>query len=399
MERSTRESKGATVSDRTRVGVVGCGLIAQTMHLPYLAELSDRFEIAALCDVRTDLVRSCAERYGQPRTHARWEDLFTEQLDAVVIATSGDHAPLAIAAAQAGLHVLVEKPMALCSRDAAAMVAAAERAGVCLMVGTMKRYDPAYQRLAQLLPEMRDLRLVRVTTLESPIAPYVSHLPLIESAAGDSDPFAIPDDEQDPMAAALGDADEQTRFGYRWILLDCLVHELNVLQGLLGPPTEISSVSLAQRCVSINMRFGDLDCHLSWVDLPGIARYRQEFGFYSPDMRLTLELPSPFLRNMPSRLLVEEGDVGTPHAWLREEVVSYDEAFRRELIEFSECIRSARQPVTSGSDGLRDLVLMESIGRAHARGVPGYAVPTLTNQTSETAADTRTENFTPGGSR
>jgi predicted dehydrogenase len=363
--------------------VVGCGLIAQVMHLPYLAELSDRFQIAALCDTRTDLARSCAERYGQPRTHARWEELLTDPLDAVVIATSGDHAPVAIAAAQAGLHVLVEKPMALCSRDAAAMVAAADRAGVCLMVGTMKRYDPAYQRLAELLPNMPDVRLVRVTTLESPISPYVSHLPLIKSTmTGDADPFAIPAGELDALGAAIGDADEQTRFGYRWILLDTLVHELNVLQGLLGSPTEISSVSLAQRCVSINLRFGELDCHLSWVDLPGIAHYRQEFAFYSPNERLTLELPSPFLRNMPSRLLVEGGQAETPHAWVREEVVSYDEAFRLELIEFSECIRTARRPATSGSDGLRDLVLMESIARAHARREPGYAVQTLTDGTT-----------------
>jgi predicted dehydrogenase len=368
------------------------------MHLPYLAELSDRFEIAALCDTRTELARSLAARYGQPPTHGRWEDLLTEPLDAVLIATSGDHAPLAIAAARAGRHIFVEKPMALCSRDGAAMVAAADRAGVCLMVGTMKRYDPAYQRLAQLLPEMRDLRLVRVTTLESPIAPYVSHLPLIPSApTGGTDPFAIPDDEQDAIAAALGEADEQTRFAYRWILLDCLVHELNVLQGLLGAPTEISSVSLARRCVSINMRFGDRECHLSWVDLPGIARYRQEFAFYSPDQRLTLELPSPFLRNMPSRLLVEGGEVGTPDGWLHEEVVSYDEAFRRELIEFSDCIRSARRPVTSGSDGLRDLVLMESIGRAHARRAPGYAVPIDTDGNTVHRVDKTLTGTTPGG--
>ena len=118
------------------------------------------------------------------------------------------------------------------------------------------------------------------------------------------------------------------------------------------------------------MRFGEVDCHLSWVDLPGIARYSQEFAFYAPDERLTLALPSPFLSNMPSRLLVEGGDSGTPHNWLREEVVSYDEAFRRELIEFSDCIRNARRPITSGRDGLRDLVLMESIGRAHAVAHP-----------------------------
>ncbi len=79
--------------------------------------------------MRVDLASACAERYGQPQVHGSWEDLLAQDLDAVVIATSGDHAPLAIAAAQAGLHLLVEKPMALCSRDGAAVVAAAERAG------------------------------------------------------------------------------------------------------------------------------------------------------------------------------------------------------------------------------------------------------------------------------
>lgn len=389
------------MSDRARVGVVGCGLIAQVMHLPYLAELSDRFELTALCDMRVDLASACAERYGQPRVHARWQDLLAEDLDAVVIATSGDHAPIAIAAAEAGVHLLVEKPMALCSRDGAAVLAAAERAGVCLMVGTMKRYDPAYQRLAELLPEIHDLRLIRVTTLESPIAPYVSHLPLIASATVDTAATGpIPDGEQDALLAALGDADEQTRFGYRWILLDCLVHELNTLQGLLGAPTEISSVSMTQQCVSINMRFGETDCHLSWVDLPGIARYRQEFGFYSPDQRLTLELPSPFLRNMPSRLVVEGGQPGTPHSWVREEVVSYDEAFRRELVEFSDCIRSSRAPVTSGSDGLRDLILMESIGRAHARRAPESGVPVPVSEVrADPTQQTEAHNLIPGGPR
>ena len=83
-------------------------------------------------------------------------------LDAVMVLTSGNHAPIAIAAAQAGVHVFVEKPMALSVADGLAMIEAAEKAGVCLMVGTMKRYDPAYERLAELLPEMRgDVRLVQ----------------------------------------------------------------------------------------------------------------------------------------------------------------------------------------------------------------------------------------------
>jgi predicted dehydrogenase len=356
-------------AQRIRIGVVGCGLIAQVMHLPYLAELSDRFEVVALCDVSEDVAAACAWRYGVDQVLTRWEELVSAPLDAVLIATSSDHAPITIAAAQAGRHVFVEKPMALCSRDAQAVAAAAESARVCVQVGNHKRYDPAYERLAELLPAIGDLRLIRVTTLESPIAPHVAHYPLI---ARDGSAEVIPEElaraEEAAIDAALGDVPEQTRQCYRTIVLHTLVHELNMLGGLLGEPSEIRSAALTQRCVGINMRYGDAECHLSWVSLPGIARYSQELAFYAPTQRLTLRLPSPFLRNMPSRLIAEGGEAGTAMSWERDEIVSYDEAFKRELVEFADCISSGRAPRTPPADGLRDVRLAEAIARADAAG-------------------------------
>ena len=108
------------MSKPTRVGVVGCGLIAQVMHLPYLTELGDRFELRGLCD--------CPRRWRSGAVSASGGQAFTpvgrtcspSDLDAVMVLTSGDHAPIAIAAAQAGLHVFVEKPMALSSAECAA---------------------------------------------------------------------------------------------------------------------------------------------------------------------------------------------------------------------------------------------------------------------------------------
>src|SRR3954453_22074545 len=100
------------------------------MHLPYLAELADRFEIAALCDVSPEVAAAMAARYRVPRTYGRWEDMLAAGgLDAVLVLPSGSPAPIAVAAADAGLHVFVEKPMALAVDEAAEMVAAAERAG------------------------------------------------------------------------------------------------------------------------------------------------------------------------------------------------------------------------------------------------------------------------------
>jgi predicted dehydrogenase len=359
------------VADRTRVGVVGCGLIAQVMHLPYLAELDDRFEIAALCDVSPTVVAECARRFRVERTTTRWEDLLDERLEAVLVLTPGSHAPIAVACAEAGLHVFVEKPMCLSVAEGARMIEAAERAGVRLMVGTMKRYDPAYERLAELAPTLADLRLVRVTTLESPLEPYVAHYSL---ARADDVPSprldALRADDDARVDAALPDADEETRWIYRFVLLDSLVHELNALRGVLGEPTAVRFADLRRHCVAVNLAFGEIECHLSWVDLPGIARYSQELAFYSPERRIALLLPSPFLRSAPSELIIEEGDAGSARASRTVEVTAYEEAFKRELIELSDCVRSGREPRTSGQDGLRDVALCTAIVQAHLSGEP-----------------------------
>ncbi|MDE3131126.1 MAG: Gfo/Idh/MocA family oxidoreductase [Acidobacteriota bacterium] len=351
-----------------RVGVIGCGVIAQVMHLPHLSQPPAAFELAAVCDIAQPVAAGCAARFGARAAFSDWREMLASELDAVMVLTSGNHAPIAIAAAQAGAHVFVEKPMALSVADGLAMIEAAEKAGVCLMVGTMKRYDPAYERLAELLPEYRgELRLARVTTLESPFEPYVAHYPLLPPAPAEAGMIEeLRRADEATVDAVLGDADEVTRFGYRWLLLDNLVHEFNALRGLLGEPTEVVYANLARETVSVNLLFGDTPCHLSWVDLlSGIARYRQEFAFYAPEQRLILELPSPYLRNEPSRLIVEGGEVGSTHSWIREEVVSYDEAFRRELDEFADCIATGRAARTSGYDGLADLRLCESIARVH----------------------------------
>jgi predicted dehydrogenase len=355
------------MAQRLKVGVVGCGVIAQVMHLPHLSELDDRYELAAVCDLSTSVAEACMRRFGAGRAVSQWQQLLDMDLDVVFVLTSGSHAPVAIAAASTGSHVFVEKPMCLSPAEGRAMIEAADRAGVRLMVGTMKRYDPAYRRLLELLPAVEDLRMVRVTTLESPFEPYVRHYPLVPPNGVPASVLqALREDDARRLEAALPEADEETRFCYRWMLLDNLVHEFNALRGALGEPDQVTFADLSRRVVAVNMTFGDVECHLSWVDLlSGIARYRQEFMFLAPDERLTLTLPSPYLRNMPSELTVEGGEPGSAHSWSRQEVVSYDEAFKRELLELHSAITEDREPLTDGHDGLHDVTLCRSIAQAH----------------------------------
>jgi predicted dehydrogenase len=357
------------MAERVRVGVVGCGVIAQVMHLPHLMELDERFALRAVCDISESTAQACARRFGNPRVFTSWEDMLSEPLDAVLVLTSGSHAPMAIAAANAGLHVMVEKPMCLNLEEGQEMLEAARAAGVRLMVGTMKRYDPAYERLLELLPQAGELRLIRVTTLESPFRPYVEGYPLTPEVSPPAELIArLRAEDVQRLAAALPDADEETRYCYRWMLLDNLVHELNALRGALGEPEVVKYAELSRRVVNLSLTFGGVDCHLSWVDLPGMARYRQELAFYGLDSRLTLTLPSPYLRGFPSELSIETGEAGSSHAWRAVETVSYIEAFKRELIEFHAAIREQRDPRTNGTDGLHDVALCRAIARVHMTG-------------------------------
>lgn len=354
---------------RLRVGVIGCGLIAQVMHLPYLRELGDLFEVAAVCDLSETAVTACAQRFGVERSFNDWRALLTEPLDAVFVLTSGSHAPIAIAAAETGHHVFVEKPMCFSVYEGQLMLDAAARAGVRLMVGYPLRYDPAYQRLTQELAQLKDLRLVRVTTLESPIPPYVAHYPLIRAAdvPAEAREAALADDEA-RLTSAIGDQDDAARRVYRWVLLDTLVHEFNAVRGVLGEPDRLAFVDLREQAVTSILDFAGVQCVIAWVDLPGIARYEMEFAFYAPDRRLTLSFPSPFLRSMPTRLTIEGGESGGPRSWSTTEVTAYDEAFKRELIAFHEYVTGDRESLTPGSDGLRDIALCEAAVAAFRNG-------------------------------
>jgi predicted dehydrogenase len=357
---------------RVRIGLVGTGVIAQVMHLHYLSELADRFDVAAVCDLDGSAAEACAERYGIPATFTDWRELIAHPLDAVMVLTSGSHAPIAQAAAWAGRHVFVEKPMCFSAAEGRAMVAAAEAAGVVLMTGYPKRYDPAFARMREETAGLDGARLLRVTTLESPFRPYVGHYPLLPRVPLSAEvTAALTKDSDERIRAAVGpQATELERQVYAMVLLDTLVHELNTVRGLLGEPTRLDYASLALDQVTVMLRFGDLPVAIHWIDLPGIARYEMEFALYAPDRRLRLSFPSPFLRNEPTMLEIEGGTGGTSRSWRTEEITGYESGFKNELVAFHDSIVTGLPAPTSGPDGLRDIALCQAIIDSHHRSAP-----------------------------
>ena len=129
-----------------RIGIIGCGKIAQVRHLPEYAENPD-VQIAALADLNLERTKELAQRYGAKAYASDKELLADPSIDAVSICSANNsNAEMAIAALKAGKHVLCEKPMATTLEDCEAMVKAAEQAGKLLMIDQNQRLAPAHQK-------------------------------------------------------------------------------------------------------------------------------------------------------------------------------------------------------------------------------------------------------------
>jgi predicted dehydrogenase len=139
-----------SVPSRIRVALLGCGRIAH-VHCGYLRQLA-QVEFAGACDGSRAARESFTARWQSP-TYADIDELLAAaQPDVVhVLTPPATHASLAIQLLEAGVHVLVEKPMALTVTEADAMTAAAARTGKYLTVDHNRWFDPVMQEARALL--------------------------------------------------------------------------------------------------------------------------------------------------------------------------------------------------------------------------------------------------------
>ena len=118
--------------------------------------------MTAVCDLSPMVVETVGERFGVPARFTDFTDLVNrEDVDAVAVLTM-EHAEVAVAAAEAGKHLFIEKPLGFSLAETERIIDAVERAGVTAMVGYMKRYDPGYELGAARMQAMDDMRLIRV---------------------------------------------------------------------------------------------------------------------------------------------------------------------------------------------------------------------------------------------
>src|SRR5207245_10764314 len=149
---------------------------------------------------------------------------------------------------------------------------------------------------------------------------------------------SLAEDGDARITAALPDADPLSRWAYRNVLLDSLVHEINAMRGVMGEPDRLEFADIRETGLTAIFKYGAAQCILAWVDLPAIARYSMEFAFHSPERRLTLSFPSSFLRSMPTLLVSEDGEEKSPRSSRTEEIKSFRWSFKEVLGHVHECV-------------------------------------------------------------
>lgn len=134
-----------------KVGIIGCGKIAQVRHIPEYTANPDT-EVYGFYDLNLARAEELAKKYGG-KAYASYEELLADpEIEAVSVCVANHaHAEISIAALKAGKHVLCEKPMAITLEECEAMVAAAKESGKYLMIGQNQRLAKAHMKARELI--------------------------------------------------------------------------------------------------------------------------------------------------------------------------------------------------------------------------------------------------------
>jgi predicted dehydrogenase len=137
---------------RLKWGLIGAGDIVRRRVAPALVEAPSS-ELVAISRAQSELAPAFAAEFGAGRWHRRWEDLVADaEVQCVYVATPVYlHAPQTVAAAEAGKHVLCEKPMAMTATECDRMIAACRENGVTLGIAYYRRFYPVIERVKAII--------------------------------------------------------------------------------------------------------------------------------------------------------------------------------------------------------------------------------------------------------
>jgi predicted dehydrogenase len=349
-----------------RVGVIGAGAVASSIHLPILRRRSDLFELIAITDLNIAAAEALAERFAIKHIFDSSDAMFaSKEIDAVFILNSGSHAELTVIALNAGLDVFCEKPLAYTQSEIKLIELALKSSGRKLMLGYMKTFDQAVYKAKERIkgrPRTVDA-LVLHPSGESQLATtdvHVKAFPLpAELLPG------IEKSHQKTMTDALGLKGAKA-FGreYLDILMGSIIHELSVFRAL---DIHISKIDYVDRwpietkseSFVITGRTEDgVRVTIRWFYLDQYPKYQEEIRWVNEEDGHHIIFYSPYILRVPTEYTHTSRN-GLDH--VEHTFKSYQPNFEIEIAAFATLVNTGKQQEDPIAAGLEDLIITQKI--------------------------------------
>jgi myo-inositol 2-dehydrogenase/D-chiro-inositol 1-dehydrogenase len=321
-----------------RFGVLGAGRIGK-VHARTLAD-SGRAQVAYVADAVPEAAQALAASVGA-RVASVEEVIAASDVDAILIATPTDtHADLIEAAARAGKAILCEKPVSMSVERIEACLQVVEKAGVPLMIGFHRRYDPNFSVLEKRLRagEIGDVEIVTITCRD-PSAPPVSY---IERSGG--------------------------------LYRDMMIHDFDMARFLLGEEPVIVHALGAVLTDPAIAATGDVDTavvHMQTASGKICVITNSRRATYGHDQRIEVHGSKGMLRAGNIHLSTVEKANGV--GWTQDQIPfsfieRYQAAYETEINQFLTFLESGKNPSASGYDGLMAQKLAEAATESKRTG-------------------------------
>lgn len=346
---------------KIRLGYVGCGMMAQKVHLPNLAAI-DTCELVALAEVRPKLGKQVQESFRIPKLYRDHRELAADR-DIDAVAVSGHYigqGEIARDLLLAGKDVVMEKPMAVTVEQGERIREAERTSGKRLMVAYMKRYDAGNLAVKGLLDtwaksgEMGKPSFVRNHGFGGD---WTAGLDTPQLSTDEAYP-----DFQASWPSWLPEAMRGDYVGY----LQQYTHNVNLMRFFLGEdkPVTIESVHLDGWRGVVVLKIGGVLATIEsgWVDYEGWEEHTQ---IYFDKGWIRTEAPPLLLRNVPASVLVyrAEGAQKSSTSIFPEHGRTW--SYKEEMRHFIDAVRDGTPLRSPSKDAIEDVRVLEAIYRKH----------------------------------
>lgn len=357
------------MAEKLRMGYVGCGFMAQKVHIPNILLIED-CDLVALAELRPRLGEAVREQFRIPELYRSHRELAAAEVEAVAV-SARFYAQGEIAAdlLRAGKHVFMEKPMAISVAQAERILEAERSGGGRLMVGYMKRYDPGNVLVKDIVSRFRqsgELGRLRYARNHGFCGDWTAGLdtPMLTT----DEPYPTVEVE---FPGWLPERFRQSYLGY----LQQYTHNVNLVRWLLDADgdVEVRAVDLDPEDGLRGVVVLGAGGVRAVIESGGVAYHgwEEHTQLYFEGGWVRTEAPPLLLRGQPASVEVYRGN--QPEKTLTRSFPPEGRlwSYKAEMLHFVECVRGGKPFRSPASDTLNDVRVLEDIYRRHVAACGG----------------------------